>query len=451
MPSRSNCGKEANVMSAQLITCLVIFALTCIGYMTGVWSLATVAMASVAALSLTGCLSAVDALACFSNGTVIMIGAMSVVAAGFTRTRFCSRLAGGISHIAKGRPPLVLLLYCVLTMILAQLVQSPVVVFGIVAPLCMASADSMGVSRSRIVLALGVVSIATCSTLPIGTGATQPAELNGYIAAFYDKLENFTGAVPAMDFFDPMKARLPLLIFTVVYCAFVMPRFSPDRPSVGISGEIRGGAEKPPLPVFSEIAGIVIFFATAIALMLQAGVLHFIAVWQICLVGAVLMVLCGVLRPKEACESIPVSMLLLTIGALAMAGALSATGAGSLIGGFIADLVVKINNNYIVGLIFFIFPFLLAQFMSNRGAMLLFYPIAIAACYEISGDPRGLILLIQAGTLTAFMTPMPTAAVPYMMEYGGYTQKDLLKGGWLYAVIACIISVAWMMTIMPVY
>lgn len=33
-------------MSTQLIICLVIFALTCIGYMTGVWSLGTVAMAS---------------------------------------------------------------------------------------------------------------------------------------------------------------------------------------------------------------------------------------------------------------------------------------------------------------------------------------------------------------------------------------------------------------------
>ena len=40
-------------MSTQLIICLVIFALTCIGYMTGVWSLGTVAMVSLVALSLT--------------------------------------------------------------------------------------------------------------------------------------------------------------------------------------------------------------------------------------------------------------------------------------------------------------------------------------------------------------------------------------------------------------
>jgi di/tricarboxylate transporter len=437
-------------LSTQLIICLVIFGLTCIGYLTGAGSLAAVAMASVAALSLTGCLTAEETLAYFSNGTVIMIGAMSVVAAGFGRTRFCAGLAGGISRAAKGRPAMVLLLYCILTMLLSQMVQSPVVVFGIAAPLCMASADAMGIPRSRFALALGVVSIATCSTLPIGTGATQAAELNSYISAYYDKIANFSGTLPEMGFFDPMKARLPMLVFTVIYCALAMPRFTPDRTAGEAGDEVAKGATKPPLAAFPEIAGIVIFFGTAAALMLQAGALRFLAAWQICLAGAVLMVFCGVLKPKEAGEAIPVSMLLLIVGALAMAGALSGTGAGSLIGGWIAGLVESAHNNYLVGFIFFFFPFLLAQFMSNRGAMLLFFPIAIAACHQVGGDPRGLLILIEAGALTAFMTPMPTAAVPYMMAYGGYRQQDLVKGGWLYAVISCILSVGWVMTVMPV-
>ena len=438
-------------MSAQLIICLVIFVLTCAGYLTGIWSLATVSMASVAALTLTGCLAAKDALACFSNGTVIMIGAMSVVAAGFSRTRFCAGLAAGISRIAKGSLSVVLLLYCVLTMLLAQLIQSPVVVFGMVAPLCMASADSMGVSRSKIALALGVVAISTCSALPVGSGATQAAELSSYIAAYYDNLKGFTGTMPVINFTDPMIARLPLLIFSVLYCAFVMPRFSPDRPDRKTDvADQQESTATPPHSAFSEIAGIVIFFATAVALMLQAGILSSLTVWQICLISAVLMILCGVLKPKEACEAVPLSMLLLVVGALAMASAFSVTGAGDLIGRLIAGLISSVSNSYLIGFVFFLFPFLLAQFMSNRGAMLIFFPIAIAFCHQIGGDPRGLMILIEAGTLTAFMTPMPTAAVPYMMEYGGYTQKDLIRGGWLFAVLACIISVGWIMTVMPV-
>ena len=61
-------------MSSQLTACLIIFALTCGAYMAGLWSLAVVAMSSLAALTLTGCLGAAEALSCFSNGTVIMVG-----------------------------------------------------------------------------------------------------------------------------------------------------------------------------------------------------------------------------------------------------------------------------------------------------------------------------------------------------------------------------------------
>lgn len=442
-------------MSSQLMICLLIFILTCIGYMTGVWSLATVAMASVAALAFSGCLTAQEALGYFANGTVIMVGAMCVVAAGFAGTRFCSKLADGISRLAKGNFYKVLLLYCMLAMLLSQMVQSPVVVFGIVAPVCLATTDSAGVSRSKAALSLGVVAIATCCTLPIGNGATQAAEFNSYIAAFYEQMDGFSGTVPVMGFLDPMKGRLPMLIFAVLYCALIMPRFCPDRGAErgaesAEKSDIQKADEKTPLSAFSEVAGIVIFFAAAIALMLQASILSFLAVWQICLTGAVLMVICGVLKPSEAARAIPVSMLLLIVGTLAMAGALSATGAGDLIGGFVAGFAVAVKNNYVIGLIFFFFSFALAQFMSNRGAMLIFYPIAIAACYKMNGDPRGILILIEAGALTAFMTPMPTAAVPSMMEAGGYTQRDLIRGGWLFAVLGCVVCVGWIMTVFPI-
>ena len=437
-------------MSTQLIICLVIFVLTCAGYMTGVWSLGTVAMTSLLALSVTGCLTAKEALGYFANNNVIMIAAMSVVAAGFNKTKFCSNLANAISHAAKGSLTKVLFLYCLLAMLLSQMVQSPVVVFGIVAPLCMTSAESMGVSKSKITLPLGLVSISTCCTLPIGTGATQAAELNGYIASYYENLEGFTGVMPEVGFFDPMIARLPMLIITVLFCAFLAPKFAPDREDLAAKKETAQKVAQDQLGSVSEVAGIVIFFGTALALMLQASVLKFLQIWQICLAGAVLMVIFGVLKPKEAAKSVPLSMLFLIVGALAMAGALASTGAGDWIGGGISSVVGKLNNNYIIGLIFFVVPFILTQFMSNRGTMLIFIPIAIATCYNLGGNPVGLIILIQAGCLTAFMTPMATAAVPYMMEYGNYDQKDLLKGGWLYAIIACVVSVGWIMTMYPV-
>ena len=143
-------------------------------------------------------------------------------------------------------------------------------------------------------------------------------------------------------------------------------------------------------------------------------------------------------------------MLFLIVGALAMSGALSATGAGDLIGGHIAGMVDAVGgNSYIVGFIFFLIPFILTQVMQNRGTMLIFHPIAIATCASIGANPVGLMILIQAACLSAFMTPMATAAIPYMMECGGYDQKSMFKQSWIFSIICCIVSVGWIMTVFP--
>ena len=163
------------------------------------------------------------------------------------------------------------------------------------------------------------------------------------------------------------------------------------------------------------MAAIVIFFGDAIALMFakKLGLQN----WEVCVAGALLMVICKVLKPKEASGSIPISMLLLIVGSQAMAGALSVTGAGEFIGGHIAALVKLVDgNSYAVGFIFFLIPF----------------------------------ILIQAACLSAFMTPMATSAVPYIMECGGYDQTSMIKQGLLYSVIACVVSVGWIMTLYPI-
>jgi di/tricarboxylate transporter len=276
----------------------------------------------------------------------------------------------------------------------------------------------------------------------MGAGATVAAELNGYIES-YGYTEHMVGLL------DPMKARLPLMIIAIIWFAIMGPKLAPDLETTALQASEKKAANRKPLSSFSEIAGIVIFFGDALALMF-ASKLH-LQSWEVCVIGALLMVLCGVLKPKEAASSLPVSLLLLIAGSLAMAGALSGTGAGDLIGGYISNVVSALGgNSYAVGFIFFLIPFILTQFMSNRGTMLIFHPIAIATCASIGGNPVGLMILIQAACLSAFMTPMATAAVPYIMDLGGYNQAHMVKQGILFAVIACIVSVGWTMTIFPI-
>ena len=430
-------------METQLIICLVIFALTVVGYCSGKFSLATVAMTSLIALTLTGCLTAKEGLAYFGNGTIIMIAGMCVVAAGFNRTQFCTNLANSIAKVAKGSLTKILLGYTLLGSLLSQFIQSPVVAFGIVAPMLLASAQSIGVKSSKVIFPVGIATIITCCTLPLGAGATVPAELNGY-------LESYGYTTYQVSFLQPMIARLPLLIIAIVYCVFFAHKFAPDEPIVETAfTKIKGTDAKAPLKPFSEWAGVVIFFADAVALMF-ASKLH-MDNWQICVIGAVLMVFCGVLKPKEASGSIPLSMLLMIVGTQAMAGALSSTGAGELVGSGIAKISEATGgSSYVLGAVFFVIPFILTQFMSNRGTMLIFHPIAIATCASIGANPTGLMILIQAACLSAFMFPMATQAVPYIMDYGGYDQKSMIKQGLPIAGICCVVSILWIMTIYPV-
>ena len=426
----------------QLTICLIIFVLTVIGYCSGIWSLATVSMLSMVALTLTGCLTPAEALANFSNNNAIMIAGMCIVAAGFNRTQFCTNLAKRISSVAKGSLTKLMLGYSVVGMLLSQFIQSPAVVIGIIGPMCVASAEAMGLSPSKVIFPIGLVTIATCCTLPIGAGATVAAELNAYIEAY-----GYTAHTVQMT--DAMVGRLPLLIITILYATFIAPKFAPDTPPVAISAAAQKGAQREALKPSQEWAGIIIFFVDALALMFskQLGMQN----WQITVLGAIAMIVFGVLKPAEASKSIPVSMLLLIVGSLAMAGALSSTGAGEVIGGTIAKVVEALHgNSYLVGAIFFIVPLLLTQIMSNRGCMMIFHPIAIATAASIGGNPVGLMILVQAACLASFMTPMATPAVPYIMDMGGYNQTSLIKQSWLFIIIACVVSVGWTMTFFPI-
>ena len=427
---------------SPLTICLIIFVLTVISYCWGKLSMATTALVSMMALVLFGCMTADEALAYFGNNNVVMIGGMCVVAAGFNRTKFCGSIADRISRMAKGRLTKVMAGYIILGVVLSQFIQSPVAVFGIVAPMLASSAEAVGVKPSKVMFPLGVAVVATCCTIPLGAGATVAAELNGYLESY-----GYTDFLVGLA--DPAKARLPMLIVCALYCIFVAVKTTPDEPIVKTKEAEGRSLNKAPLSGFAEHAGYIIFILDALGLMFasQIGLDN----WEITVIGALAMVVCGVLKPKEAVSALPVSMLLLIVGALAMSGAIASTGAGELIGGYMSQIVTAVNgNSYIVGAIFFVVPFLMTQFMQNRATMMIFHPIAIATCASIGGNPVGLMILIQAGCLTAFMTPMATAAIPYMMDFGGYDQRTMFKMSWLPAIIFIVVSVAWTMTIFPI-
>ena len=173
--------------------------------------------------------------------------------------------------------------------------------------------------------------------------------------------------------------------------------------------------------------------------------------WQVALMGALVIAATGVLSKKEAIENMNLSMVLLYVGALGIGNALSATGAADLIGDKLSAIILGLNNNYLAGLLFFLVPFILTQFMLNLGIYSIFVPLYIMICKSMGANPIGPIMLCMIASMTAFFSPLATAAVPVMMGAGNYKMKDLVKMGAVPAVIITIVAVGWIMTIYPVF
>ena len=427
---------------SHLTICLIICVLTMISYVIGKFPIGLTAMLSMVAFVITGCLDPNTALSYFGNANGVMMLSMFVVAAGFNRTQFVKKCASSVNKIAKGSLTRVMFGYVVITALLAQFIQSSVIVFGIMAPMLIASCEELKIKPSKALFPLAMMCIAPISTLPLGSGATQFAELNGYLEA-----NDYTTYVVGLT--DPMKARLPMLIVLALYCIFLAPKFAPDEPVVNMSGVESRADKRAALPPFQEKAGYIIFILTTLALIFQPQLK--VPIWVICITGALAMIAFGVLTEKEAIGSINWPMAFLFVGALAMGGALTETGAGEVVGGILADLANKLSNPYLIGFVFFIVPFLLTQVMMNRTVMIIFIPIAILACKAMGANPVGVIILVQVACLSSFMTPMATPAVPMCMASGGYDIKSLIKQSLLPALILCVVSVFWIMTIFPIY
>lgn len=430
-------------MSVHMILCLVIFVLTIASFLWGKISMGLTALLSMVLLVLTGCIDITTALSGFSNSNTIIMACMFIISAGFSKTQMVAKLSRGVAKAAKGSFTRVLTGYIIVTFLIAQIVPSAMAVFSIVFPLALGVCDEMKVSPSKIMFSIGIVAISTVTALPIGAGAFQ------------------------FKFWDVGLARLPGVIAVMLYAILLAPKFAPEKPVIE-TREVKpvGAAGAVKLSPVQEVVGYLVFFGVILGLIVTSLQLIKIPVigedgtttlmkLDTCvfpLIGALLMVAFGILKPKEAYVSIGMGGMVLTyVGVLALASGLTNTGTGALIGNAIASLFGQNANGYLIGLVFFLVPFVLTQFMMNWAVLNMFAPIAILTCTAIGANPIGPLVLVATGALTAFMTPLATPSVAMFMGIGGYDQKTMFKMGWLPALILCIVNVLWVMTIFPAY
>lgn len=402
-------------MNTQMIICMVIFAATLISYMLNKIPMWLTAMISMAALYITDCIDATGALSGFSNVNTLLMACMFIVAAGFRRTSLVGNMCNGIMKLTRGSFKMAYFGYILLAVLLTNFIASPM-----------------------------VVCVACCGILPLATAIQVSGQFTGFMETY-----GFTGvSVRPIDF---TIAEWPVLFVVPLWALFLGPKFTPKEPVIPIEALEKKDSTKVQQtlsPTVDKI-GIFLFFATIICLIFSSQ-LH-LASWFVALVGSLLMVLFGVVDQKSALRDIPWDMLMLFVGALALGTALTNTGAGDMIGNALATAVGGTHNSYVLGALFFIIPFLLTQFMLNRSVSAVFIPICLLTCSALGANPIGVSILVRAGAMTAFLTPMATPAVPMCMADGGYDLKSIIKSGALITLILPFVYVFYTMTVFPAF
>lgn len=429
---------------SQMTICISIFMLTLAGFAFGssYVSITVISLIGMMAMVFAKCLTATTALSCFANPSAVLMPSMFVVAAGLNRTQMVSKISAYISTISRGSFRRVLIGYVILTCILAQFIPSAVVCFSVVFPMALAVCQEMKINPSKMMFSLGITAIGTVITLPFSAAISEFARIEGFLQA-YDYTEYNMGIL------DITYAKLPVLLVILLLAIFVVPRFAPDI-SVEAknvqSGEVK---QQEPLAPVLETIGYATFVFVLLGLIFSSQI--GVPAWQVAIMGALVIAATGVLKKNEIINSMNISMVLLYVGALGIGHALSQTGAAELIGNHISAVVLSLNNNYLAGLILFLVPFILTQFMLNLGIYSIFIPLYIMMCKSMEASPIGPIMLCMIASMTAFFTPLATPAVPLMMGVGQYRMKDLVKMGIVPAVIITIVSVGWIMTVYPIF
>ena len=429
---------------SQLTVAIVIFVVSLLMYVTNVLPMSIVALLTTMAYFFAGCIDQSQAFAGFSDGSALIMAGMFVICTGFIRTRFMDRMSAQIARLSGGSLKKAWAGMIVLGVLATNFISSPPAAFAFCVPFCLAICREFNLSPAKLMFGLGVVVIGNAGALPFATNIYIATRNVGYFEAY--GLARY-----ALSPIDYTIGRFPVMLLTMVWAHLYTLRFGPEQPDIPPQ-DIVGASEKAsraPLTDFQETAAIVIFFVVAFfqAFANQLG----ISAWQSAVVGGLLMVVCGVLSEADAIRALPISMIAIYAGGLATGSALYGTGAGKVIGDWLAGLVGHTTNNMVLGTLFFVVPFVLTQFMSNAGVTAIFIPLSMLTCSAMGADPRGIVILVGSAAMTAFLTPMATVTVPMVMGAGGYKINSLFKHGWLVSLLMCAAYVPWVMTIFPAF
>ncbi len=206
------------------------------------------------------------------------------------------------------------------------------------------------------------------------------------------------------------------------------------------------GEPAEPIPdVRSSKLGIATAIMVISLLVAATGIL---ATAEALLIGALAMVLMGVLTPDEAYDAVEWRSVIIVAGMLPMGMALTQTG----LAGIIAENIMKLTMPYGPLALFaalFLLSTLLVQVISGAAVAAIVVPLAIESARQAGVDPWSVTVGVALGTSMAFLTPLGHPVNVLVMGPGGYRFGDYFKVGLPLTIIVTIVILVLLPLIYP--
>ena len=398
-------------MSQTTIT-LLFLAFTIISFMLEKIPLGLTATICALGLTLTGVLDASTTFAQYVNSNVILCVGMFVVGQALFETGMANKIGGIVTKFARTERTLIIAIMVIVGVMSGFLSNTGTA--AVLIPVVCGIADESGYSRSRLLMPL-VFAAALGGNLSI-IGA--PGNLMGVNALQEMGLST--------SFFMYAPVGVPMLILGIIYFVFLGYRFLPDGTAAG-GAAVEAQKDFSNVPKWKQVISLVVLIVVIIAMIFEEEI--GISIQVSSCIGAVFLVLTGVLTEKEALQSIDLKVVLLFGGSLSLAKALDTTGAGNLIADKIVGLLGANPNPIVLLLVIFIVTCALTNFMSNTATTALMIPIAVSLANNLGADPRAVVIATVIAGSCADATPIGMPANTMVVGLGGYKFKDYVKSG----------------------
>ena len=381
-------------------------------------------------LVVTGVLEWQTAFAGFIDSNVILFVAMFIVGGALFETGMANKIGGIVTHFAKTERQLIVAIMVIVGVMSGFLSNTGTA--AVLIPVVIGIAAKSGYSRSRLLMPLVFAAAMGGNLTLIGAPGNMIAQ------------SGMEGIGLKFGFFDYAKVGVPILIVGIIYFAFIGYKFFPNKEGSdeGIFDESKDFSH---VPKWKQYLSLVILLLTLVGMIFeeQLGI-------KLCVIGcmgALALMITGVISEKDALASIDLKTIFLFGGTLSLAAALEQTGAGELIAEKVIGMLGDNPSPYVLTFVIFMLCCVMTNFMSNTATTALMVPIGISIAQGMGADPSAVLMACVIGGSCAYATPIGMPANTMVVTAGGYTFKDYAKAGVPMILVATVVS----MILLPIF